>query len=312
MRDEGAGSLDSVRELIRIAREAGLPAQITHHKLMGQPQWGQSRQTIALVEAARAEGLDITIDQYPYDATSTGTAVLFPAWALAGGADSLRARLEDAGTRARIVNGIKETIVEERGGGDLQRIRMARVSFNPAWNGRTFADIAHERGQEPTLDFAAELAIEIQSQGGASGVWHVVHEDDVRAIMRYEWTMISSDGGFGVPGQGHPHPRNYGAFARLLGRYVRDEKVLSLEEAVRRMTSLPAWRFGQPERGRIEDGALADIAVFDAATVRDLATYEDPHRFAIGVDHVIVNGVPVFVDGSLSGDKPGRVLRRDR
>jgi N-acyl-D-aspartate/D-glutamate deacylase len=310
MRDEGEGSVESVSELIRIAREAGLPAQITHHKLMGQPQWGQSEQTLALVEKARADGLDITIDQYPYDATSTGTAVLFPAWALTGNRDSLRARLADPPTRTRIIEGIKQTILEERGGGDLTRIRMARVGFHPAWNGKTFADIAKERGSEPTLDFAAELAIEIQSKGGASGVWHVVHEDDIRRIMNYPWTMIGSDGSFGVPGHGHPHPRNYGAFARVLGRYVRAEKVLTLEEAVRKMTSLPAWRFGQPERGSIAEGALADIAVFDAASVTDRATYENPHQFSIGVDHVIVNGVLVMEDGSLTGEKPGRVLRR--
>jgi N-acyl-D-aspartate/D-glutamate deacylase len=310
MRDEGEGSAESVSELIRIAREAGLPAQITHHKLMGQPQWGQSEQTLALVEKARADGLDITIDQYPYDATSTGTAVLFPAWALTGNRDSLRARLADPPTRARIVEGIKQTILEERGGGDLTRIRMARVGFHPEWNGKTFADIAKERGSEPTLDFAAELAIEIQSQGGASGVWHVVHEDDIRRILNYPWTMIGSDGSFGVPGHGHPHPRNYGAFARVLGRYVRAEKVLTLEEAVRKMTSLPAWRFGQPERGNIAEGALADIAVFNAATITDRATYEDPHQFSIGVDHVIINGVLVMEDGSLTGEKPGRVLQR--
>lgn len=310
MRDEGEGSVAAVQELIRIAREAHLPAQITHHKLMGQPQWGQSVETLALVDAARADGLDITLDQYPYDATSTSTAVLFPSWSLAGGSDSLRARLADPEQRARIVEAIKATIVEERGGGDLARIRMARVSFHPEWNGKTFADIAAERGEEPTLDFAAELAIDIQSRGGASGVWHVVDEADVRRIMTYPWTMVSSDGGFGVPGQGHPHPRNYGAFARTLGRYVREYHVLALEEAIRKMTSLPAWRFGQPERGQIAEGAIADVTVFDPDRVLDLATYEDPHRFSIGVDHVLVNGTIVFRDGSLTGAKPGRVLRR--
>jgi N-acyl-D-amino-acid deacylase len=312
MRDEGAGSIAAVTELVRIAREAGIPAQVTHHKLMGQPQWGQSDATLGLVKAARDDGLDITIDQYPYDATSTGTAVLFPSWALAGGTDSLQARLADRPTRARIVDGIKETIIEERGGGDLERIRMARVGFRPEWNGWTFADIARDRGEEPTLDFAAELAIEIQTQGGASGVWHVIHEDDVRRIMQYPWTMISSDGGFGVPGHGHPHPRNYGAFARVLGRYVREQNVLTLEEAVRRMTTLPASRFSQPDRGRIAEGATADLVVFDAERIIDHATYEDPHRFATGVDHVVINGVVVLRDGSLTGEKPGRVLVRPR
>jgi N-acyl-D-aspartate/D-glutamate deacylase len=252
----------------------------------------------------------VTIDQYPYDATSTGTAVLFPAWALAGGRDSLRARLADPAQRRRIEAGIKETILEERGGGDLSRIRIASYGPHPQWNGKTFADIAKERGRSPDLVFATELAIEIQGAGGASGVWHVAEETDVRRIMKHPFTMISSDGDIGVLDHGHPHPRNYGAFARVLGRYVREEKVLSLEEAVRKMTSLPAWRIGQPERGRIAEGAFADVAVFNPATIRDLATYENPHRFSVGVEYVLVNGVLVLRSASLTGEKPGRVLRR--
>jgi N-acyl-D-aspartate/D-glutamate deacylase len=308
IRDEGAGALEAVREVVRIAREAGLPGQVSHHKLMGQPQWGQSVQSLAIVDSARNAGLDITLDQYPYDATSTGTAALFPTWSLAGGADSLRARLSDPAQRTRIEQGMRETIVEERGGGDLTRIRIALYAPNPAWNGKTFADIARERGRQPDMDFAVELAIEIQSNGGASGVWHVVHEDDIRRIMVYPWTMISSDGGIGVPGHGHPHPRNYGAHARLLGRYVRELRVLPIEEAIRKMTSLPADRIKQPERGRLAEGMFADVVVFDAATIIDRSTYEAPHQFAVGVDHVIINGVPVLLDGSLTGEKPGRVL----
>jgi N-acyl-D-aspartate/D-glutamate deacylase len=279
IRDEGEGVVDAVREVVRIAAHAGIPAQVSHHKIMGQPQWGQSAVTVALVDSARNAGLDITIDQYAYTATSTSTAVLFPAWSL--------------------------------GGGDLRRIQLARVSFHPEWNGRTFADIAAERGRQPDMAFAVDLAIEIQRQGGASGVWHVVDEADVRRIMQYPWTMISSDGGIGVPGDGHPHPRTYGAFARVLARYVREDSVLTLEEAIRKMTSLPAWRFGAPGRGRIEQGALADIVVFDPATITDHATFEDPHSFSTGVDHVLVNGIPVLRDGSLTGQRPGRVLRRE-
>lgn len=310
IRDEGEGVVNAVREVIRIAREAGIPAQVSHHKIMGQPQWGQSEVTVALVDSARHAGLDVTIDQYAYTATSTSTAVLFPAWALAGGADSLRARLDDPSARARIEEGIRATILEERGGGDLSRIQLARVSFHPQWNGLTFADIAEERGEAPTMEFAVQLAIEIQRQGGASGIWHVVDEADLRRIMQYEWTMISSDGGIGVLGAGHPHPRTYGAFARVLGYYVRDEGVLTLAEAVRKMTSLPAWRLGAPDRGRIEEGMFADLVVFDPETVIDNATFTDPHRFATGVDHVFVNGVPALRDGSLTGERPGRVLHR--
>lgn len=308
IRDEGAGVYDGVREVVLVAREAGLPAQVSHHKLMGQPQWGGSVRTLAIVDSARAAGLDVTLDQYGYDATSTSTAVLFPAWSLAGGNDSLRARLADPALRARIEQGMRETILEERGGGDLARIRIASYGPNPSWNGKTFADVAAERGVEPALDFAVALGIEIQTNGGASGVWHVVQEEDVRRIMQHPWTMVSSDGAIGVLGQGHPHPRNYGAFARVLGHYVRDEGVLTLAEAIRKMTSLPAWRFRQPERGRIEAGFLADIAVFDPEQVADRATYADPHQFSVGVLHVIVNGQPVLLDGSLTGARPGRVL----
>jgi N-acyl-D-amino-acid deacylase len=310
IRDEGPGSVDAVRELIRIGEEAGLPVQLSHHKLMGQPQWGQSVETLALVDEARARGVDVTLDQYPYDATSTGTAVLFPAWSLAGGGDSLRARLADPDQRRRIEEGMRATIMAERGGGDLSRIRIARYGPNPSWNGQTFADIARERGRAPDMDFAVELAIEIQSNGGASGVWHVVDEGDIRRIMTHPWTMISSDGAIGVPGSGHPHPRGYGSFARLLGRYVREYEVLTLEEAVRKMTSLPAWRMRDETRGRIAEGLYADLAIFDMNAVIDPASYEDPHQFAEGMVHVFVNGEPVITNGALTTALPGRVLRR--
>jgi N-acyl-D-amino-acid deacylase len=310
MRDEGAGSVDGVRELIRIAEEAGLPAQVSHHKLMGQAQWGQSVATLALVDEARARGVDVTLDQYPYDATSTSTAVLFPAWSLSGGNDSLRVRFADPVLRRRIEEGMREIILEERGGGDLARIRIARYGPNPAWNGRTFADIARERGREPDMDFAIELGIEIQSAGGASGVWHVVDEGDVRRIMQHPWTMISSDGAIGVPGVGHPHPRGYGSFARVLGRYVRDEPVLTLEEAIRRMTTLPAWRAGDESRGRLAEGLSADVVVFDPASFEDRATYDAPHQYAVGMHHVFIDGEPALRDGAMTGARPGRVLRR--
>jgi len=309
IRDEGEGVFDAVAEVVRIAREAGLPANVTHHKLMGQPQWGRAAETLALMDRARADGLDVTMDQYPYTATSTGTAVLFPTWALASG-QSLRERLADPEQRARIEAEMRAIILEERGGGELARIQIASYGANPAWNGLTFADIAAERGAEPTLDFAVALGQEIQLAGGASGVWHVIDEPDLRRIMVHPWVMVGSDGGFGVPGHAHPHPRAYGAHARVLARYVREEGLLTLEEAVRKMTSLPAWRMGQPERGVVAVGMFADLAVFSAAEVQDRATFADPHRFSVGVEYVLVNGVEVLRSASLTGEKPGRVLRR--
>jgi N-acyl-D-amino-acid deacylase len=311
IRDEGPGSIEAVAELIRIGREAALPAHLSHHKLMGHEQWGLSERTLAMIDSARAQGLDVTIDQYPYTATSTGTGVLFPAWALAGGPDSLRARLAEPETRRRIEAGVRERILTERGGGDLSRIQLARVPFEPAWEGRTFADIARERGRDPDVEFGVELAVEIQQRGGASGIWHVVDEGDLRRIMRHPWTMIASDGRIGVLGHGHPHPRAYGAFPRVLARYVREDGVLSLEEAIFKMTGLPAWRMGLPDRGRIAEGMVADITIFDPDRIEDRSSFTDPHRFSVGVEHVWVNGVPVLLGASLTGERPGRILRRD-
>jgi dihydroorotase/N-acyl-D-amino-acid deacylase len=290
-----------------------MPGNVSHHKLMGQPQWGQSVCTLALIDSARARGVDVTLDQYPYDATSTNTSVLFPAWSRSGGNDSLRVRLNDPATRKRIEDGIRATIVEERGGGDLARIRIANYGHHPAWNGKTFADIARERGRTPDMSFAVELAIEIQIEGGAGGVWHVVDEADIRRIMVHPFTMISSDGGINQPGdESHPHPRGYGSFARLLGRYVRDAKVLTLEEAVRKMTSLPAWRMKHDDRGKLAEGLFADITIFDLARINDHATYENPHQYSVGVEHVFVNGEAVLARGELTGARPGQVLRGRR
>lgn len=311
IRDEGPGTVEAVAELIEVARAAGVPAHVSHHKLIGRAQWGQSARTLALVDSARAAGLDITLDQYPYTAMATSTAILFPSWALEGGTRSLRARLSDPARRRRIAEAIRETLVREQGAEDLHWIQLSRVRFRPSWQGRTFEDIARQRRREPDLDFAVEFAIELQAQGGAGAIWHVAHEEDVRRIMRHPWTMFASDGSLVAPGRGHPHPRSYGAFPRVLARYVREEDVLELEQAVRKMTSLPAWRIGQRERGRIAEGVLADVVVFDAGAVQDRGTFDEPHRYPEGIRHVLVNGTPVVRDGRLTGARPGRVLRRE-
>lgn len=309
MRDEGPGVIESVAELIHIAREAGLPGQIQHHKAMGSAQWGLSSRTLAMIDSARAQGIDIKHDVYPYTATSTSSAVLFPSWALAGGLDSLRVRLADPDTRARIEDGIRERFVRERGGGDLANVQFARFRAHPEYNGRTLADYAADRGLPNSLATGVELAKEIQLEGGFAGIWHVLDEDDVIRILRHPWAMICTDGDLVAFGDGNPHPRGYGAFPRVLARYVRELGVLGLPEAVRRMTSLSAEQIGQSERGLIREGMFADVVVFDPDGVQDRATFTDPHRFAFGIRHVLVNGVPVIRDRSLTGEKPGRAIR---
>ncbi len=309
MRDEATGLLDSVRETIRIAAEAGIPAQINHHKVLGATQWGWSEQSLALIDSANAAGLDIMHDLYPYTASSTGSSVLFPQWALAGSRDDFRARTEDPPTRARMEEEMARIFREERGGGALSRIQFRTVRSAPEFDGLTLADYAESKGLEPSIENGVQLVIELQLQGGFGAIYHAMDEADVIRIMQHPLAMIETDGDNVSFGQGFPHPRSYGAFARVLGRYVRELEVLTLEEAVKKMTSMPARQIGQAERGLVQSGMFADLTIFDAETIEDRATFTDPHRYSVGVHHVVINGVPVMVDGALTGEKPGRWLR---
>lgn len=309
MRDEGRGVLDSIAELVRIAEEAALPAQINHHKVTGAGQWGWSTRTLALIDGARARGLDVTHDLYPYTASSSTSAIMFPSWAHAGGAERFRERIADPATRARIEAETRRILLQQRGGADLRRLQFRVVPSAPQYNGRTLADLAADRGLQGTPDDAVRLLIELQLAGGFSAIYHAMEEEDVVRILKHPLAMIETDGDPVGWGEGHPHPRSYGAFPRVLGRYVREQNVLTLEDAVRRMTSLPADQYGQADRGRLREGAFADITVFDPATVADRATFTDPHQFPVGIRHVVVNGVPVIRAGTLTGATPGRVLK---
>ncbi len=310
VRDEAAGVLDSVREAIAIGEEGGLPTQVTHHKLIGKAVWGRSVETLRLVEEARRRGVDATIDQYPYTASSTGlAAALFPAWALEGGPDAVRRRLAVASERSRIRDAVVEKIRNERGGGDPGNIRIAACAFDRSLEGKTLADVAVARGVAPTVENAALLAIEIVERGGASGVFHAIAEPDVERILAAPFTMVASDGEVPVFGRGAPHPRSYGTFARVLGVYVRERGLLTLEEAVRKMTSFPAARLRLADRGLLRPGLRADLVVFDPATVRDRATFERPHQHAEGVSLVVVNGEIVLESERVTAARPGRVLR---
>ncbi|MGA9574829.1 MAG: D-aminoacylase [Lysobacterales bacterium] len=309
MREEGLGLIDSVKETIRIGEEAELPAQITHHKAMGVEMWGASVESLALVDAANARGVDVTSDQYPYAASSTGISVLFPAWSLADSREVQLARLHDPETRARIKEGIVFNLIHDRGGDDPSRIAIANCDWDVTLNGKNFAEILRERGQAVNMDTAAELAMEIQEHGGCSGVFHAMSDEDVSRIMQHPRTMIASDGGIYVPGEGVPHPRNYGTFARVLAYYVRETRTIPAGEAIYKMSKMPAQRLGMTDRGVIQVGAMADIAVMDLDTVRDHATYDAPHQYATGVKYVLVNGVMVLEDGRMTGARPGRALR---
>jgi len=308
-RDDAAKVLDSVNETIVIGEKGGLPTQISHAKVIGRSNWGRSTELLALVDQARARGVDVTIDQYPYDASSTSIeAALLPAWALEGGRDATLGRLRDPATRARVVSATIAMIRDERGGGNPQNVQFANCSFDPSLGGKTLADATRQHGLEVTIDNAAETTLWLVEQGGCQAIFHAMSEQDVERIMRHPATMIASDGEVPVFGRAYPHPRSYGTFARVLGMYVREKKILTLEDAIRRMTAFPAAKLGLSDRGVLRPGMKADIVVFDPASVRDTATYEKPHQYAEGFSHVIVNGQVVFEKGEMTASRPGRVL----
>jgi dihydroorotase/N-acyl-D-amino-acid deacylase len=308
MRDEAAHVLDSVRETIRIGEEGGLPTQITHHKIIGQPNWGQSVETLRLVEAARARGVDVTMDQYPYTASSTGIAALLPQWSLEGGQRATAARLAAPDQRARIKKEVVDNLKLNRGAGDPKNVAIVTCGFDPSLAGKNLAEITRARGQEPTLENAAETAMDLLAKGSCSAVYHAIAEEDVVRIMRSPYAMVASDGEIPVFGQQAPHPRSYGTFARVLGVYVREQHVISLEEAVRKMSGFPAQRMKLWDRGLLIPGMKADVIVFDPATVGDRATYDRPHQYSVGVNEVIVNGKLVLHEGKVTAERPGRVL----
>ena len=310
MRDEGLEIMASVEETIRIGEEAGIPTQITHHKVVGKDMWGKSRKTLEAVDRARERGVDVSIDQYPYTASSTGLSVLFPAWALEGTPQDLQHRLRNAATRRRILEGIVFNLEHDRGGGDPANVVVAYCDWDSTLNGKSLAQILRERQRPVSLEEAAVLVVELQERGGFQGIFFAMSEEDVVRIMQHPMTMIASDGGIPEFGLGFPHPRNYGAFARVLGHYVRDESVLPLAEAIRKMSSLPAGRIGLEGRGVLRVGAYADVAVFDAETIIDRATFAQPHQYALGVRHVFVNGQAVLLESELTGARAGRALRR--
>jgi N-acyl-D-amino-acid deacylase len=308
MRNESAQILDSVKETIRIGEEGHMPTQVTHHKVIGGANWGLSMRTLELVEEARSRGVDVSIDAYPYTASSTGTMALIPQWAQEGGQKALVERLAAPAQRARIKAVVVDNIKNDRGAGDPKNVVMASCGFDKSLAGKSLADITKDRGRPVNLETAAETLLEIQIAGGCSAVYHAISEEDVERILKYPFTMIGSDGEIPQFGIGAPHPRSYGTFARVLGRYVRERHTLTLEDAVHRMSGLPATRLKLYDRGLLRPGMKADVVVFDAATVADKAEFAKPHQYAVGFQHVIINGKPVIAEGALTAERPGRVL----
>jgi N-acyl-D-amino-acid deacylase len=308
IRDEGNEVVAAITEAINIGEQAKMPVEISHFKISAKALWGQSTMTLGLVRAARERGLTVTVDQYAYPASSTSLDVRMPNWAVAGGRDEGRKRLADPATRKKIADEMKQDL-KKKHFKDYSFAYVASSRANPEFNGKNIAEITKIVKGDTKLDSQIEQIFEMYDKGGASMVYQVMSEDDVKTIMREPFTMIASDSGVRQFGSGVPHPRGYGNNARVLGRYVRELKIVSLEDAIRKMTSLPAQTFNLRDRGQIREGFAADIVIFDPATVTDKATFEQPHQYAEGFSTVIVNGEVVFDGSKMTGARSGRALK---
>lgn len=308
MRYENNRIKDALDEVFRIAREAGLRAEVSHIKLFGENSWGRAEEILAYIDAARATGLDITQDQYAYTASSTTMRQLIPDDAFDGGRDKFRAMLADPVKKADLVARMKKHIMT-RGRQDYAYAVVASFRHDTSLNGLNILEAAEKKYGSSSLDAQIEVILDFELNGGAQGVFHGMNEGDLKTFLRHPNTMIASDSGLREFGKDVPHPRGYGNNARVLSRYVRELQVLRLEDAIRKMTSLPARTFRFDGRGELREGNWADIVVLDADKVADPSTYRDPHHYAVGVPHVFVNGVAVIKDGVHTGAKPGAACR---
>jgi N-acyl-D-amino-acid deacylase len=317
MRGEGDTVLDSVREAIEIGEKGGVPVEIFHLKVAGSNNWGRMPEVVALIESARARGVDINANQYPYIAANHPTLPLLPPWALEGGVDKTMERLKDPQLRARMKHDIMEGLpdwtqnyVRLSGGWKGIVVGATRSDKNASLPGKTLEDNGKLRGKDPADAFFDLL---LEEHGQVSCMPFMMNEKDVQTLLRAPWVDIASDGTSlateGVLGEGHPHPRNFGTFPRILGHYVRQEKVLTLEDGVRRMTSLAAQRLGVKDRGLLREGFWADVVVFDPDRIADRATFEQPKQYPEGIDYVLVNGRVVIDRGKHTGARPGMMLR---
>lgn len=307
IRNEENNAVDAVNEAINIGKEANIPVQISHFKIGGKSNWGKSNITLGLVKQARIDGWDVTIDQYPYTASSTNLGIRLPDWVFAGGNDSMKVRLNNPIIRAQI----KKEMLQQLAGYKFPNYSYAVVANYPSdtsFNGKNISEINKLMGRKAKVKFEAETIMDMVEKGGAQMVYNSMNEADVKNIMQYPFSMFGADAGVPVPGRGMPHPRGYGTNARVLGKYVRDEKVLTMEDAIRRMTSLAAQKFGLSDRGLLLPNYAADIVIFSESEVNDMATFQKPHAYSKGFKYVVVNGELVVENEKHLGTKSGQAL----
>lgn len=308
MRNEGDKVADAIRESIQIGEQAGLPVEISHFKISNKRLWGQSPMTLGLVRDARARGLSVTVDQYAYTASSTSLSARMPSWVLAGGPEEAKKRLADKATRERVVADMKDAL-KKSGFKDYDFAVVASYDPDRSFNGKSIAEITKLVRKKSDVSSQIDQILDMYLAGGAGMIYHGMGEDDVKRIMQEPFTMIASDSGVRRVDESVPHPRGYGNNARVLGHYSRDLKLITLEDAIRKMTSLPAQTFGFRDRGLIREGFAADLVIFDEQTINDRATYDQPHQFPVGISYVLVNGTLVLSNDQMGTARPGVALR---
>lgn len=307
IRSEGDNVTEAIEEAINIGRQASIPVEISHFKVTYKPNWGRSVSTLSQVENARKEGIEVTIDQYPYVASSTTLNTVVPSWVFSGGRDSVLYRLKDQQIRKKIKDQMV-TSLKRKQLKDFGYAVVARYGADTTLNGKNISEINKLKGRKTKPDQEAETILEMVENGSAQMVFFSMNEDDLRRIMQYPFNMFASDAGIARFGSGVPHPRAYGTNSKVLGTYVRELKILSLEEAIRRMTSLPAQKFNLNDRGLVRPGMAADIVIFNPLTVGDKATFSQPHAYATGFEYVIVNGKVTSDKGTHTGERGGVFL----
>ncbi len=315
MRSESGDLLEAVAETIELGRRTGVPVQISHHKALGRDNWGLVKASLRMVDDARACGIDVTIDQYPYDNCSTSVRACLPPWAQAGGVAAICDRLADPATRSRIAEEIRDSLDTSkpcgwesmlRHGGGPEGALVVYCPETPRWEGKNIAQISAAMGVDPV---EAAFRIIEANNGNDLACYAAIGTEDIRTVLAHPAVMVGADS---IPPAewAKAHPRSFGTHPRVIAKYVREEKVLSLEEAIRKMTSMPAARYGMQQKGLVREGMDADIVVFDPEKVKDNATYENPTELAAGMDYVLVNGVMTLEGGSFTGDAAGEVMRK--
>ena len=308
IRSEGDQIEEAIEEAISIGREARMPVEISHFKVTFKPNWGRSVFTLAQVDKARREGVDVSVDQYPYVASSTTLNTLLPNWVFSGGSDSLALRLQDEASRKRIKSEMLKALKRKKFK-DFSYALVARYSADTTLNGKNISEITRLKGRKARPANEVETILEMVSAGGAQMVYFSMSEEDLKRIMQYPFNMFASDAGIAIYGKDSPHPRTYGTNARVLGHYVRGLNVIRLEEAIRRMTSLPAQKFQLRDRGLLRAGMAADVVVFNEHTVSDKSTFTLPHAYSSGFELVVVNGVITMAHGKHTGARNGQLLK---